>query len=53
MRYKTVLEDHHGVNLDSVFTGTPLAPLNALQADVQEQPVPAPPPVPKYEQGLI
>jgi hypothetical protein len=48
-RYKTVLEDHHGVNLDSVFTGTPKAPLNALTADVQEQPAPAPPPVPKYK----
>ncbi len=51
-RYKAVIEDHHGVNLESVFTGTHQPPLNALAADVQEQPAPAPPTVPKYEQGL-
>ena len=51
-RFKAVLEDTHNVKLDNVFKGTALPPLNALAADVQEQPAPAPPPVPKYEQGL-
>ena len=51
--FKAVLEDTHNVSLDIVFKGTPLPPLNALAADVQEQPAPAPPPVPKYEQGLV
>ena len=53
LRFKAVLEDSHNVNLDSVFTGTALPPLNALAANVQERPAPAPPPVPKYEQGLV
>ncbi len=35
-----------------MWAGTPKAPLNALGADVQEQPARAPPPVPEYEQGL-
>ncbi len=52
-RYKTVLEDTHSVNLDSVWMGTPQAPLNALGTGVQQQPAPAPPPVPKYEQCLV
>ena len=52
-RFKAVLEDTHNVKLDNVFKGTALPPLNALAADVQEQPAPAPPPVPKYEQGLV
>jgi hypothetical protein len=46
-RYKAVLEDTHSVKLDSVFVGTPLPPLDTLGASVQEQPTPAPPPVPK------
>ena len=52
-RFRAVLEDTHGVKLDSVFVGTPLPPLDSLGASVQEQPAPAPPPVPKYEQGLV
>ena len=42
-RFKAVLEDTHNVNLDYVFKGTALPSLNALAADVQEQPAPAPP----------
>jgi hypothetical protein len=53
LRYKAVLKDYHGVNLDSVFTGNPQSPLNAFAADVHEQPAPAPPPVPKYDQCLV
>jgi hypothetical protein len=52
-RFKAVLEDTHNVNLDNVFKGTALPPLNALAVDVQVQPAPAPLPVPKYEQGLV
>ncbi len=52
-RYKAVLEDTHGVKLDSVFVGTPWPPLDTLGASVEEQPAPAPPLVPKYEQGLV
>jgi hypothetical protein len=51
-RFKAVLDDTHNVNLDNVFKGTALPPLNALAADVQEQPAPAPEPIPKYNQGL-
>jgi hypothetical protein len=52
-RYKAVLEDTHGVKLDSMLQGTPLPPLNTLGSSVQEQPAPAPPPVPKRDQGLV
>ena len=52
-RFKAVLEDTHSIDLDKVYKGTALPPLNALAADVQEQPAPAPPPVPKYDQGLV
>jgi hypothetical protein len=41
------------VTLDLVFVGTPLPPLDTLGASVEEQPAPAPPPVPKYDQGLV
>ncbi len=52
-RFKAVLEDTHGIDLDKVFKGTAMPPLSAFAADVQEQPAPAPPPVPKYEQGIV
>ena len=52
-RFKAVLEDTHNVNLDNVFKGTTLPPLNALAVDVQEQPAPAPSLVPKYAHGLV
>ncbi len=52
-RYKTVFEDNHDVKLDSVWANNPKPPLNALAADVQEQPAPTPPPVPKYDQCLV
>ena len=35
VRYTAVLEDTHGVKLDSVFQGTPLPPLDTLGASVQ------------------
>jgi hypothetical protein len=52
-RFKAVLEDTQNVNLDNVFKGTALPPLNALAADVQERPASAPASIPKYEQGLV
>jgi hypothetical protein len=53
-RFKAVLEDTHNINLDNVFKGTALPPLNALAANVQERPAPAPAhEVPKYAQGLV
>ena len=52
-RYKTVLEDTHGVKLDSLFVGTLLPPLDTLWDSVQEQPTPAPPPLTEYDQGLV
>ena len=42
---RTVLEGNHSVKLDSVCAGTPQPPLNALAADVQEQPAHSAPPV--------
>jgi hypothetical protein len=35
-RFKAVLEDTHNVNLNNVFKGTALPPLNALAAGVHE-----------------
>ncbi len=52
-RFKAILEDINFIYLDKVYKGTPLSPLNALVADVQEQSTPAPLPVPKYDQGLV
>jgi hypothetical protein len=52
VRFKSVLENTQTLNLDNVFKGTALPPLNALASDVQQKPAPAPPPVSKYEQGL-
>jgi hypothetical protein len=36
-----------------VFQGNPLPPLNTLGANVQEQPAPTSPPVPRDDQGLV
>ena len=52
LRFKAVLEDLYSIDLDKVYTGTVLPPLNALAADVKVRPAPAPEPIPKYNQGL-
>jgi hypothetical protein len=35
LRFKAVLEDTHSIDLDKVYKGTALPPLNALAANVQ------------------
>jgi hypothetical protein len=52
-RFRAVLEDTHGFELVSVYQGTSLPPLDTVGVTVQEQPAPTPPPVPKYDQGLV